>query len=243
MAERTIAKGGRRKTAGGVTSPRTAGRAGVVQGPGRPRATGVAQGSSLRAKRSGGPAEAGRRRAGLERSRQPHVAQGSSLAKAKGRRQGVPFVVLTGLSGAGKSQAIRALEDLGYFCVDNLPTTLIPTLAEWSLRAGGEMTKVAIVVDVREGGFLSQFPRVFRKLRAMRSLAPASIRILWHISSAIFKRGRSLSVSGLLILPSGNTPPPQNHIVQQGAVQEAVGLILRPPHLSGDQGYVGGHPP
>ena len=59
--------------------------------------------------------------------------------------------MLTGLSGSGKSQAIRALEDLGYFCVDNLPTTLIPTLAKLSLRAGGDIDKVAIVVDVREG--------------------------------------------------------------------------------------------
>src|SRR5579859_3275162 len=64
---------------------------------------------------------------------------------------GQPFIVLTGLSGSGKSQAIRALEDLGYFCVDNLPTTLIPTLAKLSLRAGGDIEKVAIVVDVREG--------------------------------------------------------------------------------------------
>ena len=46
------------------------------------------------------------------------------------------FVVVTGLSGAGKSQAIRALEDLGYFCVDNLPTLLIPTLATLASRAG-----------------------------------------------------------------------------------------------------------
>ena len=85
------------------------------------------------------------------------------------------FVILTGLSGAGKSQAIRALEDLGYFCVDNLPTTLIPTLAELSLRAGEEMSRVAIVVDVRERAFLSQFPKVLRKLRAMRGLRPALI--------------------------------------------------------------------
>ena len=75
-------------------------------------------------------------------------------AKGKGRSAGAPFIVLTGLSGSGKSQAIRALEDLGYFCVDNLPTTLIQTLAKLSLRAGGDIEKVAIVVDVREGGFL-----------------------------------------------------------------------------------------
>ncbi len=71
-------------------------------------------------------------------------------------KAGQPFIVLTGLSGSGKSQAIRALEDLGYFCVDNLPTTLIPTLARLSLR--GDIEKVAIVVDVREGSFLSSFP-------------------------------------------------------------------------------------
>jgi len=88
---------------------------------------------------------------------------------------GQPFIVITGLSGSGKSQAIRALEDLGYFCVDNLPTTLIPTLAKLSLRAGGDIERVAIVVDVREGEFLSSFPRVFRKLRAMPRLNPILI--------------------------------------------------------------------
>jgi UPF0042 nucleotide-binding protein len=86
----------------------------------------------------------------------------------------VPFIVLTGLSGAGKSQAIRALEDLGYFCVDNLPTALIPTLAKSSLRGGG-MEKVAIVVDVREPNFLSQFPKRFKQLRSMRGLNPVLI--------------------------------------------------------------------
>jgi UPF0042 nucleotide-binding protein len=90
-------------------------------------------------------------------------------------RGGAPFIVLTGLSGSGKSQAIRALEDLGYFCVDNLPTTLIPTLAKLSLRAGGDIEKVAIVVDVREGGFLSSFPKIFRKLRKMPRLNPILI--------------------------------------------------------------------
>ena len=93
----------------------------------------------------------------------------------KGKRSGQPFIVLTGLSGSGKSQAIRALEDLGYFCVDNLPTTLIPTLAKLSLRAGGDIEKVAIVVDVREGGFLSSFPKIFRQLRKMPRLNPILI--------------------------------------------------------------------
>jgi UPF0042 nucleotide-binding protein len=98
-------------------------------------------------------------------------ARGKAL-RAKG---GQPFIVLTGLSGSGKSQAIRALEDLGYFCVDNLPTTLIPTLAKLSMRAGGDIEKVAIVVDVREGGFLSSFPKIFAQLRKMPRLNPILI--------------------------------------------------------------------
>src|SRR5262245_53706157 len=92
----------------------------------------------------------------------------------RGRKGGTPFIVLTGLSGAGKSQAIRALEDLGYFCVDNLPITLIPTLAKLSMR-GADLEKVAIVVDVREGTLLSSFPRVFGQLRRMRGLNPLLI--------------------------------------------------------------------
>jgi UPF0042 nucleotide-binding protein len=98
-----------------------------------------------------------------------------AAARSEGRKAGQPFIIRTGLSGSGKSQAIRALEDLGYFCVDNLPTTLIPTLAKLSLRAGTDMDKVAIVVDVREGGFLSSFPKVFGTLRKMPRLNPMLI--------------------------------------------------------------------
>jgi UPF0042 nucleotide-binding protein len=85
------------------------------------------------------------------------------------------FVVLTGLSGSGKSQAIRALEDLGYFCVDNLPVALLPMLAELTLRAGSEIARAAVVVDVREGRMLTEFPGVYRKLKAMRNLNPVLI--------------------------------------------------------------------
>jgi UPF0042 nucleotide-binding protein len=85
------------------------------------------------------------------------------------------FVILTGLSGAGKTQAIRALEDLGYFCVDNLPSTLIPTMAELASRADTGLEKVAIVADVRESGFLKQFPRVFRRLKTLPGITPRLI--------------------------------------------------------------------
>jgi UPF0042 nucleotide-binding protein len=102
----------------------------------------------------------------------PSPAERDRPAERKGS-SGHPFIVITGLSGSGKSQAIRALEDLGYFCVDNLPTMLIPTLAKLSLR--GDIEKVAIVVDVREGNFLSTGPKIFRRLRRMRGLNPILI--------------------------------------------------------------------
>jgi len=85
------------------------------------------------------------------------------------------FVVLTGVSGSGKSQAIRALEDLGYFCVDNLPVTLLPMLADLTLRAGSEITRAAVVVDVREGRLLTDFPAIYRKLQTTRGLDPVLI--------------------------------------------------------------------
>src|SRR4051794_16621917 len=85
------------------------------------------------------------------------------------------FVVLTGLSGSGKSQAIRALEDLGYFCVDNLPVALLPMLAELTLRAGTEIARAAVVVDVREGKMLDELPKVLKRLQSMRNLHPVLI--------------------------------------------------------------------
>jgi UPF0042 nucleotide-binding protein len=83
--------------------------------------------------------------------------------KRRGTRR---FVILTGLSGSGKTHAVRALEDLGYFCVDNLPTQLIPTLAELASRDDTGLEKIALVVDVRERNFVRQFPRVFEKLKS-----------------------------------------------------------------------------
>ena len=87
-----------------------------------------------------------------------------------GQNQTARFVVVTGLSGAGKSAAIRALEDLGYLCVDNLPTVLIPTLADLTLGEGTTYDSVAVVVDARDRSFLDQFAGVFKALRARRDL-------------------------------------------------------------------------
>jgi UPF0042 nucleotide-binding protein len=99
-----------------------------------------------------------------------HAARRAARTAVRSR-----FVVLTGLSGSGKSQAIRALEDLGYFCVDNLPVTLLPMLAELTLRAGSEISRAAVVVDVREGRLLKDFPAIYARLKARRHLSPVLI--------------------------------------------------------------------
>jgi RNase adapter protein RapZ len=102
----------------------------------------------------------------------PRRRQGDLGRPTRGTRR---FVIVTGLSGSGKTHAVRALEDLGYFCVDNLPTQLIPTLAELAGRDDANLDKVAIVVDVREGGFLKQFPRVYQKLKTIPGVEPRLI--------------------------------------------------------------------
>ncbi|HVN82843.1 MAG TPA: RNase adapter RapZ [Terriglobia bacterium] len=76
-----------------------------------------------------------------------------------------PFVIITGLSGSGKGTVLKAFEDMGYFCVDNLPVDLILKFAELCSRAGADIKRAAIVVDVREGAEFSKLPRVVRKLK------------------------------------------------------------------------------
>ena len=75
------------------------------------------------------------------------------------------IVVVTGVSGAGKSTALKALEDAGFYCVDNLPLPLLSTFVEL-LAQGGEADQAALVVDAREGEFLRGYHEAFEKLRA-----------------------------------------------------------------------------
>ncbi len=75
------------------------------------------------------------------------------------------FIIVTGMSGAGKSQAIKTLEDLGVFCVDNLPASLIPTVADLCAHSEPRIERVAFVIDVREGEFLGPLEEVLATLR------------------------------------------------------------------------------
>ena len=71
--------------------------------------------------------------------------------------QPVRVAIISGLSGSGKSTAIRALEDIGFFCIDNLPIVLLPKVTELFPRTPGEIEQIALVVDAREGSFLDDF--------------------------------------------------------------------------------------
>jgi len=75
------------------------------------------------------------------------------------------IVVITGMSGSGKSTALRALEDLGFFCVDNLPIVLLPKFLNIQSDPSKMISKVAMVMDLREQGFLEKYPRIFKRLR------------------------------------------------------------------------------
>jgi UPF0042 nucleotide-binding protein len=82
-------------------------------------------------------------------------------AKSKNWR----IVIITGLSGSGKSTVSRALEDMGFFCVDNLPIALLPKLFELRSASLGPDSKIALVMDLREKDFLKTYPEVFTWLR------------------------------------------------------------------------------
>jgi UPF0042 nucleotide-binding protein len=75
------------------------------------------------------------------------------------------ITIITGLSGSGKTTAINALEDAGFFCIDNLPVILLPKFLELRTETNSEITKLALVMDLREKEFLQRYPEIFQKLR------------------------------------------------------------------------------
>jgi RNase adapter protein RapZ len=75
------------------------------------------------------------------------------------------IVIITGLSGSGKSTALRALEDIGFFCVDNLPVVLLPKFLAITTLSSPEIKRVALVMDLRERSFLEKYKRIFALLK------------------------------------------------------------------------------
>jgi RNase adapter protein RapZ len=86
-------------------------------------------------------------------------------SSSSSRNQGRQLVILTGLSGSGKSTVLRAFEDMGYYCVDNLPVELIPIFAELHAAGQGDFARAALLVDAREGLQLEKLPGLLKHLR------------------------------------------------------------------------------
>ena len=75
------------------------------------------------------------------------------------------LIIVTGMSGAGKSQAVKVLEDIGYFCIDNLPPVLIPKFAELCVKGGERVRHVALIADIRGGQFFDAMSQALQELR------------------------------------------------------------------------------
>jgi RNase adapter protein RapZ len=94
------------------------------------------------------------------------------------------LVILTGLSGSGKLSALKAFEDLGYYSVDNLPLELVPRFADL-VRQSAEIERAALVVDVREGMRLDEFPTI---LKSVRKVLPTRVVFLEASEEALIQR-------------------------------------------------------
>jgi UPF0042 nucleotide-binding protein len=94
------------------------------------------------------------------------------------------LVIVTGMSGSGKASVLKAFEDLGYYCVDNLPVELIPRFAEMALQSA-EIRRTALVVDVREGSQLEQLPGI---LKAVRRMIPTKVAFLEASDAVLMRR-------------------------------------------------------
>jgi UPF0042 nucleotide-binding protein len=102
-----------------------------------------------------------------ERKQGKGKPKGAPLAGTRGavEKMKLRIVVVTGLSGSGKSTAIKAFEDLGYFCVDNLPVLLLPDFLRLRAESSQDRWQIALGMDIRERRFLESYPKIFSELR------------------------------------------------------------------------------
>jgi RNase adapter protein RapZ len=103
-------------------------------------------------------------------------------ARTRDSRQ---LVILTGLSGSGKGSVLNTFEDLGFYCVDNLPVALIPKFSELYVEGSGEIERAALLVDAREGEQIEELPRMFRKLANEH---PATLVFIEASDEALLRR-------------------------------------------------------
>jgi RNase adapter protein RapZ len=121
--------------------------------------------------------------------RQRRVGEGfqsfkKKATKSRDGQHSAELVILTGMSGSGKASALKAFEDLGYYCVDNLPVELIPRFAELAVQSS-EIRRTALVVDVREGTKLDRLPSI---LKSVKQMIPTKVIYLEATDAALQRR-------------------------------------------------------
>ena len=119
----------------------------------------------------------------LRRGFRKKLKQGHRSASRDGRAS-AELVIITGMSGSGKASALKAFEDLGYYCVDNLPVELIPRFAELAVQSA-EIQRTALVVDVREGSKLDRLPGI---LKSVKQMIPTKVIYLEASDAALLRR-------------------------------------------------------
>jgi UPF0042 nucleotide-binding protein len=120
------------------------------------------------------------------KSRRPSgQAQKKAKRSSRTARQHSPeLVIITGMSGSGKASVLKAFEDLGYYCVDNLPVQLIPQFADLAVQSS-EIRRTALVVDVREGSKLEKLPGI---LKSVRRMIPTKVVFLEATDTVLMRR-------------------------------------------------------
>ena len=121
-----------------------------------------------------------RRLAGRHKSNR----NGQNPDRRRQRQRAAELVIITGMSGSGKASVLKAFEDLGYYCVDNLPVELIPRFAELAVQSS-EISRTALVVDVREGSKLDQLPGI---LKSVRRMIPTKVVFLEASDAVLLRR-------------------------------------------------------
>jgi len=111
------------------------------------------------------------------------IPGGRTRSTADGRSP-AELVVITGMSGSGKASVLKAFEDLGYYCVDNLPVGLIPRFAEL-VGQSAEISRTALVVDVREGAQLESLPAI---MKSVKRILPTRMIFLEADESVLLRR-------------------------------------------------------
>lgn len=146
------------------------------------------------------------------------------------------ITIITGLSGSGKSQVANIFEDMGYFCIDNLPPTLIPTFAEMAVRLDS-LEKVAIVTDMRTGNW---FSGIFERLKELDEMEiPYKILFLDADDAAITRRYRESRRAHPLSGVSGSPSPIADAIAEErkflAPIREVADYYINTTHISVDQ--------